>query len=252
MSYTAEHRQAFLRDGYVVVDGLISSEDVRRISDHLEEMQRDVAAAETTGKASVDFLVEPGGGVQTRPAIRKFTNLARHDEILRRIASAPAITAVVADLTGGDQIMLYSDQAFLKPAQCGSAKPLHQDNSYFKIEPDTAGVTCWIAIDDATLENGCMRYIPGSHRLGRVRHKEIPNTPHLIPDTDRRLGAEVAVPIPAGSCIFHHLCSLHSSGANTSTKSRRAWTLHYASRAATNYGIQPWSEMLEVRSGTPA
>jgi ectoine hydroxylase-related dioxygenase (phytanoyl-CoA dioxygenase family) len=140
--------------------------------------------------------------------------------------------------------MLYSDQVFLKPAHCGSPKPLHQDNSYFRVMPHTAGVTCWMAVDDATIENGCMGYIPGSHKLGLLPHKQIAAA-HLTPERED-FGPEVRVPVKAGSCIFHHLLVLHSSPANHSDKSRRAWALHYANRAAES-SSRKWEDMVEMR-----
>jgi ectoine hydroxylase-related dioxygenase (phytanoyl-CoA dioxygenase family) len=239
MNITAVQRSSYRDNGFVVIEGLVGAEDVRRISNRLDDLQ------DSSKRGSVQVVNEPGSPSDT-PILRKFAELAVHDPLFARIAAHPAITEVASELTGGGEIMLYSDQAFLKPALCGSAKPLHQDNSYFRINPDDRGVTCWMAIDDATLENGCMRYIPGSHRFGKIRHKEIAGTPHLIPDVDRPLGLEVPVPIPAGACIFHHLSVLHASLANTSPKHRRSWTLHYANRSAISCQ-RPWGQMIRVR-----
>jgi ectoine hydroxylase-related dioxygenase (phytanoyl-CoA dioxygenase family) len=133
----------------------------------------------------------------------------------------------------------------LKPAFHGSAKPLHQDNSYFRVTPMDGGVTCWLAVDDATIENGCMNYVAGSHKLGLIPHKDIPNTPHRVPADGIPIGPETPVPVPAGSAIFHHLLTLHSSKANNSPHARRAWALHYVNAAA-NLGDRDPAKLLRV------
>jgi ectoine hydroxylase-related dioxygenase (phytanoyl-CoA dioxygenase family) len=254
MGLTKAQSEFFAENGYLVVENLVSPENLARLRTQVDEVQNTILEAQASAKArqsGVAYIVEPGsngGGTATmaKPSLRKLAELAPNDEFFRSIASTPEILEIVRQLTGGGpKIMLYSDQVFLKPAFCGSEKPLHQDNSYFKVTPNSAGVTCWMALDDATVENGCMHYIPGTHKLGLINHKEIKNTPHLIPDVDFELGREVAVPIPAGACIFHHLLCLHSSKANTSAKSRRAWALHYANRSATSC-VKEWEKMLPL------
>ena len=228
MSLTAAQTQFYADNGYLVVENVVTPAqlaEMRRVIDEIQEGR--VSAA--SKKFDVNF--EPGAGgaaVATKPVLRKLSGLAPNDEFFRSVASRAEVLDVVAELTGGaKEIFLYGDQAFLKPAFNGSEKPMHQDNSYFKVEPMHYGVTCWMAIDDATVENGCMNYVPGSHKLGLVPHREIKNTPHLTPDGSVKFGAEVAVPVPAGAAIFHHLLALHSSRANNSPKSRRAWAMHY-------------------------
>lgn len=248
MKLTKAQRQFYSENGYLVVEGLVSSEHLARLRTRIDEIQQAIVKPQTQGAADapVRFLTEGGASSINKPALRKLTDLARNDDFFLSIASSREIVAIVAALTGGgDQIMLYSDQCFLKPAFCGSEKPLHQDNSYFKVTPHSAGVTCWMAIDHATVENGCMNYMPGSHKFGLVNHKEIKNTPHLVPDVDFKLPDERPVPIPSGACIFHHLLCMHSSKANQSPNPRRAWALHYANRVATGC-VKPWEQMLPM------
>jgi len=247
MALTAAQKAEYARNGYIVVENLVKPSELAELRRRIDEIQEGRVAAQTVG---AQVLYEPGAGgaaVAAKPVLRKLSQLATNDEFFRGIASKQSILDCVAELTGQAQnIMLYSDQAFLKPALHGSEKPLHQDNSYFKATPMDFGVTCWMAIDDATVENGCMNYIPGSHKLGLIPHKEIPNTPHLIPDGSVKLEAEVPCPIPAGACIFHHLLALHSSKANKSPKSRRAWALHYVNAKA-ECPSRDYADMLKVR-----
>jgi phytanoyl-CoA hydroxylase len=247
MTLTEAQRRSFAADGYLVVNGLIAPAVLARVRERMDEMQRAALAAK--GTAGVKYQMETGGAVATiaKPALRKVDEPAKRDAVFRGVAETPAILDIVAELTGGPHVLLYSDQVFMKPAFCGSEKPLHQDNSYFKVTPHSAGVTCWIAIDDATIENGCLHYIPGSHALGLVKHRSLgENSPHLTPDVDHPLPAEVAVPVPAGSCIFHHLLAMHSSKANTSAHARRAYALHYANRCV-EHSVRPLADMITLR-----
>ena len=130
--------------------------------------------------AAVQPVFEPGaGGTAVKKApLRKLHSLVPNDEFFASVAMLPSILDVAGELTGSaGPLVLYGDQAFLKPAFEGSEKPLHQDNSYFRITPQDAGVTCWTAVDDSTLENGCMRYIPKSHKLGLIPHKSAQSGP---------------------------------------------------------------------------
>ncbi|GMV78997.1 MAG: hypothetical protein AMXMBFR7_01810 [Planctomycetota bacterium] len=247
MSLSAPQREAYDREGYLVVDRVL--EPARR-----EELSRrvwDLVHAAEEGRQSKErVLFEPGStaaATAVKPAIRKLSSLVAEGEFFQQIARDPFILDLVAEMTGGAKsIYLYNDQVFLKPAFCGSEKPLHQDNSYFRVTPHSHGVTCWVAIDEATEENGCLNYIPGSHKLGLVKHREIPQTPHHVPDVDFPLGREVPAPVPAGGAVFHHLLCMHSSKANQSPHPRRAWALHYVNGAAA-CPSRKFEEMFRVR-----
>jgi len=249
MALSKDLKAFFLDNGYVVVPNLVTPAELAQMRSTIDEIQAGRVSLQSKGYNMKDVNFEPGAGgaaVAAKPVLRKLTELASHDEFFRSIASKKEIVDVVAELTGQAQhVNLYSDQAFLKPAFNGSEKPLHQDNSYFRVEPMDHGVTCWLAIDDATVENGCMNYIPASHKLGLIPHKAIPNTPHLVPEQGN-LNPEVPCSIPAGAAIFHHLLCLHSSKANNSPNSRRAWAMHYVNAAA-HCPKQDVSKMLSVR-----
>jgi len=251
MGLSSDQLAFYADNGYVVVPDIVPPDVLTRIRDAITDITNEAQAGRSARLS--DVLVEPdavgaGAGAATataRPPLRKLNALVPHDPFFRSVAASPAILDVVAQLTdNATRIMLYSDQVFLKPAHCGSAKPLHQDNSYFRVMPHSHGVTCWMAVDDATEENGCMRYIPGSHNLGLLPHKQI-SAAHLTPEASD-LGREIPVPVPAGAAIFHHLLTLHSSEANTSDKPRRAWALHYANRDAES-SVRPWDEMVQMR-----
>jgi ectoine hydroxylase-related dioxygenase (phytanoyl-CoA dioxygenase family) len=111
-----------------------------------------------------------------------------------------------------------------KPPRVGAPLPWHQDEAYWDPAFDYRALGVWVPLDPATLESGCMRFLPGSHR-GEVRkHRHIggdPNTHGLETDgVDDALG--VAVPLAPGGATFHHCRTVHSSGPNRSDRVRRA------------------------------
>ncbi len=266
MALSPQQRKFYDDNGYVVVENIIPlnmlAEMKRRISEIVE-----AASQERGARVPGTVFVEPGAPTaatpsgtsagpstapsavaketRAKPALRKLTALASEDEFFLSVAKLPEIISIAQELTQSTgPLKLYDDQAFLKPAFEGSEKPLHQDNSYFRIVPHSAGVTCWIAVDASTVENGCMRYIPGTHKMGLMKHKSL-GGPHLTPDVDFKLNEEIPVPIPAGAAIFHHLLSCHSSRANTSPNSRRAWALHLANPNGES-PVKPWEKMLDL------
>ncbi len=113
----------------------------------------------------------------------------------------------------------------LKPAKTGGPLPWHQDEAYWDTGFDYVALGCWMPLDAATLESGCMRFIPGSHRGGIREHRHLGGDPRIhateIPDIDASDGVDV--PVPAGGAVFHHCRIVHSSRPNRSDRPRRAY-----------------------------
>jgi hypothetical protein len=137
----------------------------------------------------------------------------------------PALLAPSAQLLGG-AVRFWHDQLFCKPAHDGGVVAWHQDYSYWTRTQPMAHLTCWIGLDDATTENGCVHYIPRSHQW------------NLLPTTHLAKGMEAILevlspeqrtqfkPVPcelkAGEAVFHHPLMLHGSYENRSSRQRRA------------------------------
>jgi ectoine hydroxylase-related dioxygenase (phytanoyl-CoA dioxygenase family) len=112
----------------------------------------------------------------------------------------------------------------------GVEKPYHQDSPYFPIEPMSL-VTCWIALDNVTIENGCLWVVPGSHRLGPLPHSErwmVGDREDMrVPETEFNRNEEVPITLTPGSCSFHHSLILHMSHPNKTQTARRGLAFHY-------------------------
>jgi hypothetical protein len=154
---------------------------------------------------------------------------------------------IAAQLLGAEPGVLRGwGHMIRKPARVGEALPWHQDEAYWDPAFDYRALGCWLTLDPATPESGCLRFVPGSQTGGVRVHRHIGDDPsiHGLVTDDVDDGAAVAVPLPAGGAIFHHCRTLHSSGPNTSPAVRRAyaneWQLPPTRRASVEE--RPWLE----------
>jgi ectoine hydroxylase-related dioxygenase (phytanoyl-CoA dioxygenase family) len=147
------------------------------------------------------------------------------------VARHPALVDAMSRLLPGP-IRLYGSQLFAKPARVGTQVPLHQDMPYWPFEPCEL-ISAWIALDDSTIENGCVRYLAGSHKLGILPHAPsgvAGNSLGLVVDDRVCSLPEVPVEVRRGSCILHHCLTAHRSEPNRSDHPRRGLIYIYMSR----------------------
>ena len=225
---TADQIARFQEDGYIVVPGLLSTDELDRLREradwiasgkapHIEQERLQVEPVVTAGQRSAPTYAE---------SLRKMAHVAFSDELMFAHATNVKILDAIEALLGPD-FKLVQDQLFMKPARVGSRQKYHQDAPLgFHIDPP-ALVTCWCAIDRATTENGCLWMLPGSHRHGYIDQQ-------AWAEHERRAAAgsmpeQRPVELHPGDCSFHHGLILHASGENTSGARRRGYATHYAS-----------------------
>lgn len=131
----------------------------------------------------------------------------------------------------GGPVRFWHDQVFCKPPRCGGPVAWHQDYSYWTRTGPMNHLTCWIALDDADRENGCLHYIPGSHRWNLLPMPSIAGSldaiaAELNQDQREQLKQPVAIEISAGQACFHHPLTLHGSEGNLSSRPRRAMVIN--------------------------
>ena len=228
----------FQKDGFATVNELLTSEELdslRRRMDAISEGRISSFPAEM-----IEF--EPAAdGNSDRPAVRKINQCAERDDVFMSHAANSRILDIVELLIGPD-IKLFGSQCFMKPPG-GIQKPYHQDSAYFTIEPKEL-VTCWTALDDATIDNGCLWVIPGSHLGGLLDHDQPwqlgDRVDMQVRDEQIDFTREVSNELNAGSCSFHHSMLLHRSGPNNTRNSRRGLAVHYmSSRSRWTHPTQP-------------
>lgn len=140
-----------------------------------------------------------------------------------------AFTLPASQLLGG-AVRFWHDQIFYKPAHHGGVVLWHQDYSYWTRTRPIAHLSCWIGLDDSTRENGCLHYVPGSHRWNLLPRTDFRN------DMDAILGSltpeqkeefkPVAIELKKGECSFHHPLMVHGSYENHTNRARRAVVLN--------------------------
>jgi phytanoyl-CoA hydroxylase len=227
---TAEQKAQYERDGYLVFERLFEQEEIDRLLNRLDDLVTGRVARPEGIHMQVEPVVQRGEADARSPqnALRKVEGLVEHDPVFYAFATAPRLLDRIADLVGPD-IKLFRDALMMKPAHHGSAKPYHQDSAYWSIDPPDL-VSCWTALDGATLENGCMRVIPGSHRWGVQEHRHLAD--YQVDEDALDRSGEVAVPLAAGGCLLFHSLLLHATSPNNSPQPRRAMINSYMSARA--------------------
>ena len=220
--------------GFLVVPSVFTPAELDPIRQRVDAIVADPESAPrgvTVGREG-DTTPDKSRSEAHNQDVRSTGFLVRFDAQFQAFATRDKLLELVRGLIG-PKVQVFRDQMLLKPPG-GQAKPPHQDQSYFVVQPEDALVTAWIALDEATLDNGCMGYIPGSHRHGIFEVGFDPEKPvHHVPDTKGvDLPAMVYCPVPVGSVIFHHGCTLHASHDNRTNTWRRALIIHFATAAA--------------------
>ena len=156
--------------------------------------------------------------------------LLRYDLSFLNYARDPNILDMVAQVIGPD-IILWNSSFFAKPAVNGKKTPWHQDGEYWPLRP-LATCTVWLAIDEATVENGCLNFMPGSHKRKELRPHRTNKDPNFTLHQElleSEYDDEKAVPLEleAGQMSLHDVYLLHGSEANDSGKPRRGMTMRF-------------------------
>lgn len=224
--------ELFHQQGYLAVHHAFDLQEVR---DALAGLLHLLSGANPDFTGVMYEHAAQGVDVNSLPAekrqdyVRKFMWFVGHDTRLHALAHHPQLLGVIARIMG-EQPILFQDMALLKPPSIGREKPWHQDHAYFDLPLETPVVGVWIALDEATTENGCMIVIPGTHRQGPVVHFK--RRDWQICDTDVHNEHAVAVPLEPGGCLLFHSLIHHGTPTNHSQQRRRAVQFHYRPESA--------------------
>lgn len=226
-----EQCQQFMEDGFLVVASFLDAREVSRVKHDIEAVSREHAAMTKDAdglnleKADGAEPFDTTASARRAGLFRKIQGAVFHIPAVRDVFSSEKMLDCMQDLMG-PSIHYHSSKVMFKPAG-GCKKPWHQDAAYWKkYLPEQ--ITVWIAIDDATEENGCVWAIPGSHKLGHIPHVR-----RELQVEESRIDLDKAAPVPVmsgGLLIFHSLV-LHMSHRNDSDLPRCAIICDYAPQA---------------------
>ena len=206
---TADQIEAFNRDGYLKRIRIFGDREIACIRTYFDQLLAKTLAA---------------GGDSYSISTAHLRYGCVYD-----LLTNPRIVACVKDLLG-ENVIAWGSHFFCKMPGDGKRVSWHQDSSYWPLTPSKA-VTVWLAIDDASVENACMRFIPGTHRFGHLTYTLSENDDSNVLNQTvagaEEFGAPVDVELVAGEISMHSDLLLHGSEANQSTRRRCGLTLRY-------------------------
>lgn len=142
----------------------------------------------------------------------------------------PIFVKAASQLLGNVSVRLWHDQLFCKPARHGGVVAWHQDYSYWTCTKPMQHLTCWVGLDDATIENGCLYYVPGSHHWGLLDRPnlagDMDGLKEFLSDEQKAAFKPIPIELRKGYATFHHPLLVHGSYENKSNRSRRAFVLN--------------------------
>jgi phytanoyl-CoA hydroxylase len=212
----AAQKEAFDRDGFVVLSEVVEPDLLAAVTAQLDRYE-----------AGVDRFLATQEGERMTIAERGAITFSPHAVVgspaARTLAHHPTFVGAAGDLLGPD-VNLYWDQAVYKKPEKPRRFPWHQDNGYTFVEPQYY-LTCWVALTDATLDNGCPWVLPGVHRAGTLLHRWVdPIGWECLTEVEGAVAAEV----PAGGAVVFSSLTPHLTGPNTTAAVRKAYILQYA------------------------
>ncbi|MBD2843744.1 phytanoyl-CoA dioxygenase family protein [Paenibacillus sp. IB182496] len=230
----------FAEQGYLVVDQLLSPQEV---ADALADV--DAIIQGRIQGPRVQFM-RNAGELRTPEArelaVRKLSKYVEHAPALRAVCEQAGLRGVLAGIFG-EPASLIEDQAILKPpgGEAGAEKPWHQDMAYGTLSQTKPVCGVWIALDEATLDNGCMHVIPGSHAEGPVPHFAVRDW--QLCDAHVRVERDVAVPLQPGGALFFSGLLHHGTPPNFSDRRRRALQFHFSPQSSQRMTPQQFKAM---------
>lgn len=236
---------SFRREGFVVIDDLLTESELEKFAAAVDRAVADRKRNDTRALAEKSLYE------------RSFTqciNLWEDHPDVSPLTFHAKISAVAAALIGVERLRLWHDQALYKDAGGRYTEP-HQDQPYWPMdEIDT--LTAWIPFDGSTRENGCMGYVPGSHRVGVKKFVNIfaaDETVKILEEPKIAAISPVYVEVPRGSIAFHHGLTVHLAMANKSDRPRRVHTMIYFRDGATRTKphVHPSVDRPGIKVGAP-
>lgn len=219
MPLTDQEIETYRRDGLVIPAGFrLPAETLA----HIDQLYRQLLLDNRDNPDfSADFILGPhldaqgAYGIRGNPAWLEFARI-------------PEILDMIEQLIGPD-LILWGVTIFGKPARIGKATPWHQDGDYYPIEP-LETLTVWISLDGSTPQQGCMKFIPGSHRDHRIyshhfEHRDDYTLAQVIDDGQVDLASSRDIVLDAGQISLHDVYLVHGSDANHSDRRRMGLVL---------------------------
>ena len=209
---TQEQHAFYEENGYLLVEGQFTAAEASAFRQEahalIERLSQHADVNSTWGSAK---LLAEG------TKLLHCHNVQFYSAIFTGLLVDERLTGAVSDLIGSPNVQLHHNKLFIKPPEKGSPFPMHQDYPYFPHERHTM-LAAVIHFDDAPLEKGCIRVVPGSHKQGALEHN--PQGGFHLPFDQYPLESSLPCPAKAGDVLFFNYLTIHGSGVNLSQEAR--------------------------------
>ncbi len=205
----------YRENGYLLVPGMFSREEAETLRRECHALAERLSARvnmEATWGSAREVAMGAG-----RTSLLHCHNVQFHSAAFSRLIVDERLTGAAADIIGDPNVQLHHNKMFIKPPEKGSPFPMHQDHPFFPHERHTM-IAAICHFDDAPVEKGCVRVVPGSHQRGPIEHVEAGGW-HL-PFEQYPLESAVPCPAQAGDVLFFSYLTIHGSGVNVSDEAR--------------------------------
>jgi len=225
---TREQIDFYHENGYVRIPAVFTPDEIRRMSDELDQLVQDWAVT-NMGWTGPWRQVYMDADAEKKSQLTHLHDLHFYSAAWCRAVTNPRLAEAMADLLGPN-VELHHTTLHLKPPETGMPFPMHQDSPFYQHE-GFGYVDAIVHVDDATSENGCLRFLPGSNKQGHLEHvlkmpDGTPCSPHL--PTDRyRLADAVECPAHSGDVVAFSIYTIHGSEINRTNRWRRLVRVGY-------------------------
>ena len=221
---TATQVETYRTKGYVTVDSVITDAELREIHEAVDEL---VEASRTVTSENSVYILEEGHCADS-PKLARIQSPSHQHPVLEQTSRHPLILDCVESLIGSN-LRFQGEKLNFKTAEVGRAIEWHQDFAFYPHTNDDM-LAVGVALDDCTVDNGCLLMIPGSHAEPMLdHHKDGHFIGAILPSRgETGLSKAEEVEMKAGDISIHHVRALHGSAPNRSTQQRRLLLLQYA------------------------
>lgn len=241
--------------GFLRGERVLSDEQVQKLRDELEQVMEGKSDKKPVlNRNMLDGGSEYGTTMSKNETVVQIVNIWMASETFLEHAKNEKICAEIAQLCETNELRIWHDQIQYKPPLTGGPTNWHQDHPAWPIIQPADLISAWVALDDATVENGCMWMVPESHKWGDQskylasddNFQPVHHEPQQLPQ-----GAKVVAEpfeIKKGHVGYHHCLTWHGSPHNRSDKKRRAIAVHYMP-GYTRYeptGSHPMEDFVQV------
>jgi ectoine hydroxylase-related dioxygenase (phytanoyl-CoA dioxygenase family) len=231
ITVSAEQIAFFQKNGFVSISAITTQDEVRFMRGIYDKLFDSRAGREEGNQFDLGGTDEEG----KRARMPQILNPKKYAPELNDTLFRVNALAIARQLLGSEEATYQGEHAILKPPFNDQDTPWHQDEAYWGPDNDYNSLSVWMPLQDVSVENGCMQFVPGSHLWEVYPHHCINNDPRIhgleIDEPEKFAQGAVACPLPAGGATFHRNRTLHYAGPNKTANPRRAYILGFGTPA---------------------